>query len=88
MGKPRQLTLTVVNPHLDRPMTTEILVRGASVREATGTVLASRDIHDHNDFDHPEAVKPAVAVVGGPAGGNLIHRFPPGSVTTLLLTLG
>jgi alpha-N-arabinofuranosidase len=77
------LTLSVVNPHLTRPMTTEIAVRGASVTSATGTVLSSHDIHDHNDFAHPDAVKAAAASVNTPNGGKLLHTFPPASVTTL-----
>ncbi len=86
-GQPKQLTLSVVNPHLDQPMTTEIRVRGASVASATGTVLASHDVHDHNDFANPGAVRPAKAVTGAASGGRWMHTFPPASVTTLLLTL-
>jgi alpha-L-arabinofuranosidase len=82
------LTLSVVNPQLTRPMTTEIAVRGAGVASATGTVLASHDIHDHNDFAHPDAVKAVAAVVNPPTGGKLQHTFPPASVTTLQITLG
>jgi alpha-L-arabinofuranosidase len=81
------LTLSVVNPHLTRPMTTEIAVRGASVTSATGTVLSSHDIHDHNDFAHPDAVKAAAASVNTPNGGKLLHTFPPASVTTLQIRL-
>jgi len=82
------LTLSVVNPQLTQPMTTEIAVRGAGVASATGTVLASHDIHDHNDFAHPDAVKAVAAVVNPPTGGKLQHTFPPASVTTLQITLG
>ncbi|MEO6803255.1 MAG: alpha-L-arabinofuranosidase C-terminal domain-containing protein [Granulicella sp.] len=81
------LTLTVVNPHIDTPLTTEIKVHGASIASATGTVLASHDIHDHNDFAHPDAVKTESATVAAAAGGRLVHIFPPASVTTLQLTL-
>jgi alpha-N-arabinofuranosidase len=81
------LTLSVVNPQLTQPMTTEIAVRGAGVASATGTVLASHDIHDHNDFAHPDAVKAVAAVVNPPTGGKLQHTFPPASVTTLQITL-
>ncbi|WP_255550989.1 alpha-L-arabinofuranosidase C-terminal domain-containing protein [Granulicella sp. dw_53] len=84
---PKLLTLTVVNPHLDRPLTTEVAIRGASIASATGTVLASPDIHDHNDFAHPNAVKPATARLASPTGGRLTHTFPPASVTSLQLTL-
>jgi alpha-N-arabinofuranosidase len=81
------LTLSVVNPHIDRPITTEVAVRGASISSAKGTVLASHDVHDHNDFAHPDAVKPTAAATGQPSGGRLLHTFPPASVTTLQITL-
>lgn len=86
-GQPKQLTLTVVNPHIDTPMTTNIAVRGASIASATGTVLASQDIHDHNDFAHPDRVKAVPATLGVVAAGRLTHTFPPASVTALSLTL-
>jgi alpha-L-arabinofuranosidase len=86
-GNGKVLTLTVVNPHLDRAMATEVAIRGASVASAKGTVLHSGDIHDHNDFAHPDAVKPAAANMGSPAGGKLMHTFPAASVTMLELTL-
>jgi alpha-L-arabinofuranosidase len=83
---PKQLTLTVVNPHLDKPITTEIAVGGASIASASGTVLAAPDIHAHNDFAHPDAVKPVQAAVGPSSGGRLTHTFPPASVTSLQIT--
>ena len=84
----KRVTLTVVNPHLDRPMTTEIAVLGTTIASAKGTVLASHDVHDHNDFAHPDAVKPATAAVGTPSGGRLVHTFPAASVTALEISLG
>jgi alpha-N-arabinofuranosidase len=86
-GNGKLLTLTVVNPHLDHPMTTEVAIRGASIASAKGTVLHSADIHDHNDFAHPNAVKPTAATVGTPTSGKLVHTFPPASVTALQITL-
>ncbi len=86
-GDGKRLTVTVVNPRIEKPMTTEIAVRGATVASASGTVLTSHDIHDHNDFLHPNAVKTAPATVGTPAGGKLVHTFPPSSVTTLQVNL-
>jgi alpha-N-arabinofuranosidase len=85
--KGKSLTLTVVNPHLTQPMTTEIAVRGASIASAKGTVLAETDVHAHNDFAHPDAVKPRSAGALRPAGGRLTHSFPPVSVTSLEIML-
>ena len=86
-GDPKQITLTVVNPHVDRPMTTEISVRGASITAATGSVLVSQDIHDHNDFAQPNRVKTVDAKVGSVVHGRLVQTFPPASVTSLLIRL-
>jgi len=85
--KGKTLTLTVVNPHLTKPMTTEIAVRGASVTSAKGTVLAEKDVHAHNDFAHPDAVKPSAVTGLNPSSGKLVHTFPPASVTSLEITL-
>ncbi|HEY0758519.1 MAG TPA: alpha-L-arabinofuranosidase C-terminal domain-containing protein [Acidisarcina sp.] len=85
--KGKEMTLSVVNPHLDRPMTTEIAVRGATIGSAKGTVLVSHDVHDHNDFAHRDAVRPSPATMGQPSGSSLIHTFPAASVTTLQITL-
>lgn len=85
--KNKTLTLTVVNPHLTKPATTEIAVRGASVTAAKGTVLAEKDVHAHNDFANPNAVRPGSVTGLTPSGGRLVHTFPPASVTTLEITL-
>jgi alpha-N-arabinofuranosidase len=84
---PKLLTLTVVNPHLDRPVTTEVGVAGAGIASYGGMVLAEDDVHAHNDFAHPNAVHPTAVVAAQPSGGRLVHTFPPASVTTLQLTL-
>jgi alpha-N-arabinofuranosidase len=86
-GNGKQITLTVVNPHLDQPLATEIVVHGASIASATGTVLNEPDVYAHNDFNHPDAVHPHPATIGRPTAGRLLHTFPAASVTTLNLTL-
>ena len=86
-GSSKQITLTVVNPHLDRPLTTEVVVSGASIASATGTLLNETDVHAHNDFEHPNAVHPRPASVEPPTAGRLLHIFPSASVTTLNITL-
>jgi alpha-N-arabinofuranosidase len=85
--KGKTLILTVVNPHITQPMTTEIAVRGASIVSAKGTVLAEKDVHAHNDFAHPDVVKPRSVASLSPSGGKLTHSFPPASVTALEVTL-
>jgi alpha-N-arabinofuranosidase len=84
---PKFLTLTVVNPHIDQPVTAAIAVAGASISSCTGIVLAEPDVHAHNDFAHPDAVHPNPAATTSPSAGRLSHTFPPASVTTLQVTL-
>jgi len=86
--KGKGLTLSVVNPHLERAMVTEIAVRSGTIASVKGTVLMSHDVHDHNDFAHRDAVRPVAATVGPASGGRLVHVFPPASVTTLEMVLG
>jgi alpha-N-arabinofuranosidase len=76
----------VVNPNLDRPMTTEINA-GAAIASYTGTVLTGPDVHAHNDFNQPNAVKTAAATTATVSGGRVVHTFPPASVTALQITL-
>jgi len=85
--KGKELTLTVVNPHLTQAQTTEINIRSGSITSVKGTVLAGKDVHDHNDFSNTNAVHPVAATGNQPSGGRLIHTFPPASVTTLQFTL-
>jgi alpha-N-arabinofuranosidase len=82
----KQLVLTVVNPHIDRPVTAEITVRGTSITAGEGTVLTNADIHAHNDFDHPNTVTTAPTAINI-NGSTLAHTFPPASVTALILAL-
>ncbi len=86
-GNGKEITLTVVNPHLDQAPTTEVVIHGAAIASAVGTILNETDVHAHNDFDHPNAVHPRAATTNPPAGGRLLHTFPAASVTTLRLTL-
>jgi len=83
---PKLVTVTVVNPHIDQPVTAEIAVGGASIASYSGQVLAEPDVHAHNDFAHPDAVHPS-PIAATPNTGRLTHTFPPASVTTLELTL-
>ena len=82
----KNATVTVVNPHPTAAVETEIVVRGASISGGIGQVLTSADLHAHNDFEHPDAVHPEPVSVSA-AGGRLVHRFAPASVTALYLTL-
>jgi alpha-N-arabinofuranosidase len=83
----RRLTLTAVNNSLTDSLDTTIQLRGGTAREARGEVLTGPDIHAHNDFAHPETVKPESLNVEA-AGGSLRVRIPAASVIKIQADLG
>ncbi|HEY1263448.1 MAG TPA: alpha-L-arabinofuranosidase C-terminal domain-containing protein [Terriglobales bacterium] len=82
----KELTLTVVNPHVSRPNQAEIAIRGAAIRSANAMVLANADIHAHNSFEQPDNVRPEAKTASVQAG-RLSYTFPPASVTRLSLSV-
>ena len=83
----RTITLTVVNPHAAQPLTAEIGVRAVSVADVRAVTMAAAELHAHNTFASPEAVRPQVERADSMRGGVLVHTFRPASVTRLTLTL-
>jgi alpha-N-arabinofuranosidase len=82
----KDLTLTVVNPHISEAREAEIAIRGANIRATVAAVLTNSDIHAHNSFAHPDALVPATKNLALPAK-NARFAFPPASVTSLALSL-
>ena len=82
----KRLTITVSNPHLTQASAAEITLRGGAVRAASGVVLAAPDVHAHNTWERPNAVKPAPVAVTA-KGSVIAHTFPPASVTKLSIEL-
>ena len=86
--KGRTLTLTVVNPHIARPVPTTINLRGpgsaALVRE---TVLTHSTIQAHNSFQEPEQVKPTDPRPMSVSGQSLEYTFRGQSVTRLEMAM-
>jgi alpha-L-arabinofuranosidase len=82
----KELVLTVVNPHITEPREAEIVFRGATARAASATMLTHSDIHAHNTFTQPDVVEPGTQALTL-ARATATFRFPPASVTRLLLTL-
>jgi alpha-L-arabinofuranosidase len=82
----KSLTITAVNPSTSESRLTEIVLRGASVREATIRWISDSDIHAHNTFEQRDAVvlqsKPLSL-----SGGALVVEFPPASVAALEVQL-
>ncbi len=85
--KGKVVNLSVVNPHLDQAMTTEIALHGHEIVSVRGSALTSANVHDHNDFSHPNAVHPVSVQTAPPSGDRLVHAFPPASVTILQFTV-
>jgi len=84
--KEKQLVLTVVNTDVSQARETEIRVWGASPDSGSARVLACADIHAHNTFEAANAVEPRAQAVEIKSG-QLVHVFPPASVTRLDLKL-
>lgn len=81
------VTLTAVNPDLAKPVDVEVALRGASIARVSGTVLTAKDMHEHNTFEHPDAVK--LAALQATANGSLVNvQIPAASVIKLEITLG
>jgi alpha-L-arabinofuranosidase len=82
----RELTLTVVNPHVSEAREATVTIRGGQVKSATVTTLTHADIHAQNTFEAPAAVKPT-STEAKMSGSTLHYRFPAASVTQLSLSL-
>jgi alpha-L-arabinofuranosidase len=82
----KELTLTVVNPHVSEGREAEISIRGASLKSGSATTLAHSDIHAHNTFDQRQVVVPEKNNINV-SGHSLNYEFRPASVTKLALAL-
>jgi alpha-L-arabinofuranosidase len=82
----KELTVTVVNPSVSDARDAEIVIRGATLKSGSATVLTNSDIHAHNTFAQKNVVVPQTKNVEI-KGAALNYVFPPASVTKLSLTL-
>jgi alpha-L-arabinofuranosidase len=82
----KELTLTVVNPHVSESRDTQVSARGAKFKGAAATVLAHADIHAHNTFAQKDVVAPKLQSAEV-KGDGLTFRFPAASVTKLAIQL-
>jgi alpha-N-arabinofuranosidase len=81
------VTLTAVNPDLSKAVETEIALRGVAIKSASGTVLTASDMHAHNTFEQPDAVKTAALAVT--AKDDLVRVIvPAASVVKVEVVLG
>ena len=81
--KGKTLTLTLVNADASGPRETELVLSGATMGSVTAVTLADKDIHAHNTFAQPDAVKTAKLEV---RGGTIV--LPAASVTRVTVELG
>ena len=82
----RDLTLTVVNPDVSQAREAEISLLGAEATSGRATALVTEDIHAHNTFDAPSAVRPHTES-WSPTGRSIKYKFAPASVTLLQIKL-
>jgi alpha-N-arabinofuranosidase len=82
----RQLVVTAVNPSATERREADVVVRGASVASARGTILTARAMNAHNSFEAPNGVTPAALDVRV-AGGAAVVTIPPMSVVKIEATL-
>ena len=85
--KGKTVTLTAVNPDAKNARETEINIGGARIASANARVLSSTDIHARNTFANPNGLVPRDENVTVAAGGKLVYKFAPASVTRLTLQL-
>src|SRR5271156_1418295 len=82
----KDLTLTVVNPHVSDAREAEIVIRGGALKSGSATVLTDSDIHARNTFEDRKHIVPETKSMEV-SGRSLNYSFAPASVTKLALTL-
>jgi len=84
--KGKDLTLTVVNPHVSQSKEASIDLLGGEMSSGRMTTLTHSDIHARNTFENPDAVRPRTAELKG-SGATIRHTFEPASVNLLQIRL-
>ncbi len=85
--KGKTVTITAVNPDHANARETEINLNGATIVSAEARILSSSNLQLRNTFAEPNALVPRNEAVTGPAGGKLVYKFAPASVTRLTLQI-
>jgi alpha-L-arabinofuranosidase len=75
-----------VHPALDKPINTQIALNGVKIAHASAAVLTATDMHAHNSFDMPSAVKASPLSVEI-SDGMITANLPPASVVTFQLSI-
>ena len=75
--------ISLVNIDLKNPADVSINLQGGKYTNVTGRILSSGNISDHNTFENPNKIKPAV-FNGASLNGNSVNvKLPPFSVVVL-----
>ena len=77
--------VSVVNINSKTTEDIEIDITGKDYKTVTGRILTSAKLDDHNTFEQPEQIKPAVFKGASLKGGKLKVKLPPFSVVVLTL---
>src|SRR6476659_2457995 len=77
------ISLTNIDAHNNQDVTIDI--SSLKVKTVTGRILQSAKLQDHNSFDDPTKIKPAVFNGAGISGTSLNLKMPPFSVIVLEL---
>ena len=77
--------ISLTNVDLQNAQEVSITLQGINAKQVSGEILTSANIADHNTFDKPELVKPAVFSGATIIGNTLKVKLPAKSIVTLEL---
>ena len=83
--KDGKVTVSLANTSLSEKAEVEIPLGSIKAAKVSGEILTSADIHDLNDFDAPDKVKPVRFKDARISKGTLTVKLPPISIVTLTL---
>jgi alpha-L-arabinofuranosidase len=84
--KGKDLAITVVNPDVTQAREASIDLLAGAMASGSVTTLTHEDIHVHNTFETPDALRPRTEELKG-SGPSLRYSFAPRSVTLLQIKL-
>jgi len=79
-----QVSLVNIDPHNENDLSLEI--RGADIAEITGRILTADKFNDHNTFQNPDQVKPAIFGDFKIQKGRIRVKVPAKSIIVLSIT--
>jgi len=77
--------ISIVNIDLHQKQSVNLNLAGISATSISGRILVSSNISDHNSFDEPEKIRPAVFNGAVVKSGSVQLSLPPASVVVLEL---